>query len=139
MDYNRAAPKLTEKLHPAPEALFIPQLHISFNFLLSLSLQLHIHYDMEAINSSPEASSFVPLAEHQSRTPSSFYSGPPVLYHHSQRCKIVILERELLATPALSALHGQGGANNSAASQNQQDSDEKEVAISDVDIWVTSE
>ncbi|KAJ6185696.1 hypothetical protein N7519_006997 [Penicillium mononematosum] len=94
---------------------------------------------MEAINSSPEASSFVPLAEHQSRTPSSFYSGPPVLYHHSQRCKIVILERELLATPALSALRGQDGANDSAASRNQQDGDEKEVAISDVDIWVTSD
>ncbi|OQE22674.1 hypothetical protein PENFLA_c012G05017 [Penicillium flavigenum] len=93
---------------------------------------------MEAINSSPEAS-FVPLAEHQSRTPSSFYSGPPVLYHHSQRCKIVILERELLASPALSALRGQGGADNSAASQNQQDGDEKEVVISDVDIWVTSD
>jgi hypothetical protein len=37
----------------------------SFSQLPSLSLQLHIHYDMEAINSSPEASSFVPLAEHQ--------------------------------------------------------------------------
>ncbi|KAJ5470223.1 hypothetical protein N7530_007580 [Penicillium desertorum] len=94
---------------------------------------------MEAINISPEASSFVPLAEHQSRTPSSFYSGPPVLYHHSQRCKIVILERELLTTPALNALRGQDGANNSAASQNQQDGDEKEVAISDVDIWVASD
>ncbi|OQE92595.1 hypothetical protein PENNAL_c0007G07904 [Penicillium nalgiovense] len=94
---------------------------------------------MEATNSSPEASSFVPLAEHQSRTPSSFYSGPPVLYHHSQSCKIVILERELLATPALSALRGQDGASNSTASQNEQDGDEKEVAISDVDIWVTSD
>ncbi|CAG8899866.1 unnamed protein product [Penicillium egyptiacum] len=94
---------------------------------------------MEAISSSPEASSFVPLAEHQSRTPSSFYSGPPVLYHHSQRCKIVILERELLATPALNALRGQHGANDSTASQNQQDGDEKEVAISDVDTWVTSD
>ncbi|KGO65791.1 hypothetical protein PEX1_083800 [Penicillium expansum] len=94
---------------------------------------------MEAIHSSPEASSFVPLAEHQSRTPSSFYSGPPVLYHHSQRCKIVILERELLATPALNALRGQDAVNNSTASQDQQDSDEKEVAISGVDTWVTSD
>ena len=93
---------------------------------------------MEAINTSPEASSFVPLAEHQSRTPSSFYSGPPVLYHHSQRCKIVILERELLATPVLNALRGQEGANNTT-SQGQEDGDEKEVAISDIDIWVTSE
>ncbi|KAJ5451339.1 hypothetical protein N7491_000521 [Penicillium cf. griseofulvum] len=94
---------------------------------------------MEVIRSAPEASSFVPLAEHQSRTPSSFYSGPPVLYHHSQRCKIVILERELLATPALNVLRGQDAVNNSAASQDQQDGDEKEVAISGVDTWVTSD
>lgn len=94
---------------------------------------------MEVIRSSPEASSFVPLAEHQSRTPSSFYSGPPVLYHHSQRCKIVILERELLATPALNALRGQEAVSNGATNQDQQDDDEKEVAISGVDTWVTSE
>lgn len=94
---------------------------------------------MDVIRSSPDASSFVPLAEHQSRTPSSFYSGPPVLYHHSQRCKIVILERELLATPALNALRGQDAVNNSAASQDQQEGDEKEVTISGVDTWVTSE
>ncbi|KAF4763675.1 hypothetical protein N7455_010896 [Penicillium solitum] len=90
---------------------------------------------MEVIRSSPEASSFVPLAEHQSRTPSSFYSGPPVLYHHSQRCKIVILERELLATPALNALRGQDAVNSAAS----QDDEEKEVAISGVDAWVTSD
>lgn len=90
---------------------------------------------MEVIRSSPEASSFVPLAEHQSRTPSSFYSGPPVLYHHSQHCKIVILERELLATPALNALRGQDAANSTAS----QDDEDKEVAISGVDTWVTSE
>ncbi|KAJ5562767.1 hypothetical protein N7535_002789 [Penicillium sp. DV-2018c] len=93
---------------------------------------------MEVLDNSPEASSFVPLAEHQSRTPSSFYSGPPVLYHHSQRCKIVILERELLANPALNALRSDN-ASNSVTSGAQQDSDEKEVAIADVDTWVTSE
>ncbi|KAJ5804100.1 uncharacterized protein N7518_000403 [Penicillium psychrosexuale] len=94
---------------------------------------------MEVIRSSPEASSFVPLAEHQSRTPSSFYSGPPVLYYHSQRCKIVILERELLAAPALNALRGQEATNNGAPSHDQQDGDEKEIAISGVDTWVTSD
>lgn len=86
---------------------------------------------MEALTTSPETASFVPLAEHQSRTPSSFYSGPPVLYHHSQRCKIVVLERELLANPLLNDLR-----DNTATSQ---EGDEKEVAISDVDTWVTSE
>jgi nucleotide-sensitive chloride channel 1A len=89
---------------------------------------------MEVLSSAPEISSFVPVAEHQSRTPSSFYSGPPVLHYHSQRCKIVILERELLAAPALNALRGE----NSTSSAPTED-DEKEVAIDGVDVWVTSE
>ncbi|KAJ5775368.1 uncharacterized protein N7511_000379 [Penicillium nucicola] len=88
---------------------------------------------MEVLRNAPEASAFVPLAEHQSRTPSSFYEGPPVLHYHSERCKIVILERELAATPALSALSGQ-----SAAASSEQD-DEKEVAIEGIETWVTSD
>lgn len=91
---------------------------------------------MEALSTAPEASSFVPLAEHQSRTPSSFYDGPPVLHYHSQRCKIVILESELLASPQLNALRGDSTASTNGATEND---DEKEIAIDGVDIWVTSE
>ena len=90
---------------------------------------------MESLTSAPETSTFVPLAEHQSRTPSSFYSGPAVLHYHSQRCKIVILERELLAAPALNALRSESAPTATAT----QDDDEKEVAIDGVDVWVTSE
>jgi nucleotide-sensitive chloride channel 1A len=75
----------------------------------------------------------VPLAEHQSRTPSSFYEGPPVLHYHSERCKIVILERDLVATPALRALRSE-----SAVASSEQD-DDKEVAIEGIETWVTSE
>lgn len=88
---------------------------------------------MEVLRTAPEASSFVPIAEHQSRTPSSFHDGPAVLHYQSQRCKVVILERDLVANPALNALHGANAANGSA------DDEEKEVAIEDVDTWVTSE
>lgn len=91
---------------------------------------------MEPLSSAPETSSFVPLAEHQSRTPSSFYSGPPVLHYHSQRCKIVILERELLASPQLNALRGETTTSANVTTEND---DEKEIAIDGVDIWVTSE
>ncbi|CAG7966672.1 unnamed protein product [Penicillium salamii] len=89
---------------------------------------------MEALSGAPETSSFVPLAEHQSRTPSSFYSGPAVLHYHSQRCKIVILERELLASPELNALRGETATANSATQD-----DEKEIAIDGIDVWVTSD
>ncbi|KAJ5317795.1 hypothetical protein PENANT_c004G10815 [Penicillium antarcticum] len=88
---------------------------------------------MDVLRNAPEASTFVPLAEHQSRTPSSFYEGPPVLHYHSERCKIVILEHELAATPALSALRGE-----SAAASSEQD-DAKEIAIEGIETWVTSD
>ena len=98
---------------------------------------------MEALQTAPEESAFIPLAEHQSRTPSSFYSGPPVLHYHSQSCKVVILERDLLATPILNALRG---ANHTANGDNilsdaaqGQDGESTEIAIDGVETWVTSE
>jgi nucleotide-sensitive chloride channel 1A len=91
---------------------------------------------MEVLSTAPEASTFVPIAEHQSRTPSSFHDGPPVLHYHSQRCKVVLLERDLVATPAMNALRG---ANASANGSAQESDEENEVAIEDVDTWVTSE
>ncbi|KAJ5737657.1 uncharacterized protein N7483_002782 [Penicillium malachiteum] len=92
---------------------------------------------MEPLRSAPEADAFVPIAEHQARTPSSFYSGPPVLHYHSQRCKIVILERDLLANPALNALRAQATTNGTAAVD--EDAEDKEIAIEGVDTWVGSE
>ncbi|KAJ5573455.1 uncharacterized protein N7459_007882 [Penicillium hispanicum] len=97
---------------------------------------------MEVLQTTPEASGFVPLAEHQSRTPSSFHSGPPVLHYHSQRCKVVILERDLLATPALNALRGASHAVNESDSTSADappDDEGHEVAIEGVDTWVTSD
>ncbi|KAJ5134873.1 hypothetical protein N7526_006238 [Penicillium atrosanguineum] len=88
---------------------------------------------MEVLRTAPEASTFVPIAEHQSRTPSSFHDGPAVLHYQSQRCKVVILERDLVANPALNALRGANAANGSV------EDEEKEVSIEDVQTWVTSE
>lgn len=98
---------------------------------------------MDVLQSSPEASNFVTIVEHQSRTPSSFHNGPPVLYYHSQRCKVVILERDLLATPALNTLRGAtASANGTSAAGTAQEGDADEgleVAIEGFDTWVTSE
>jgi nucleotide-sensitive chloride channel 1A len=105
---------------------------------------------MEILHTAPVASSFVPLSEHQSHTPESFYSGPPVLHHHSERCKVVILERDLRNAPALNGLRGavssasNGAAVNgdgaaSTAGENDEDGNGKDVVIDDVDVWVTSE
>ncbi|KAL1984053.1 hypothetical protein VTN96DRAFT_9650 [Rasamsonia emersonii] len=117
---------------------------------------------MEVLHTPPVASSFTPLAEHQSRTPESFYDGPPVLHYHSDRCKVVILESDLTAAPALNALCGPAVSSNgdaevngsatappvaettAAAAAAEQDAEgettqEKEIVIDDVDVWVTSD
>ncbi|KAI2793558.1 hypothetical protein POX_a00139 [Penicillium oxalicum] len=96
---------------------------------------------MEALQSSPEASSFVTIAEHQSRTPSSFHNGPTVLYYHRQGCKLVVLEHEVASHPSLLALRGENPSANGAASaaQGEDGTEDREVAIEDLDVWVTSE
>lgn len=106
---------------------------------------------MEPLRSAPEASSFVLLADHQSRTPASFHSGPPVLHYHSKQCKLVIIERDLLSTPALNAIRGStptangsndhtstAATNNNAAADGEE-GQENELVVDGVDVWVTSE
>ncbi|GAD98539.1 conserved hypothetical protein [Paecilomyces variotii No. 5] len=104
---------------------------------------------MEVLRSPPSTSSFVPLAEHQARTPASFYSGPPVLHYVSERCKVVVLERDLLAAPAINAMRREGssntangnenGVNGSSQAANGEEEEGKEVVLDDIDVWVTSE
>ncbi|GCB17399.1 hypothetical protein AAWM_00284 [Aspergillus awamori] len=89
---------------------------------------------MEFIAAPPDTTTFIPLAEHQSRTPSSFHSGPPILYSHHQNCKLVLLEREALAVPALGALREASTANGTTEEEG-----DKEIVISGVNVWVTSE
>ncbi|EER41263.1 conserved hypothetical protein [Histoplasma capsulatum H143] len=107
---------------------------------------------MEVFRNPPEPSSFIPLAEHQSHTPASFYSGPPILHHLSERCKIVILEEELNKSTALNwlrpnasvaeAVNGTSAseASTSATATSTDGADgNKEIVIDEVDVWVTSE
>jgi chloride channel, nucleotide-sensitive, 1A len=112
---------------------------------------------MEVLHNRPVASSFTPLAEHQARTPVSFYDGPPVLHFHSDRCKVLIVESELNASLALKALRGPviptngHTLNGSSATTTTAVTEErshpgddhedelKEVLIDGVDIWVASE
>lgn len=93
---------------------------------------------MEPLTTPPEASSFVLLADHQSRTPASFHSGPPVLHYHSKACKLVISERDLLSVPVLNAIRGDAISNGNAENGNAE-GEGKEVVIDGVDVWVTSE
>ena len=109
---------------------------------------------MEVIHEAPKTSSFVPLAEHQSATPASFYSGPPVLHYHSSRSKIVVLAADVPHCPPLGTLtnaynsaskesattNGHTSAQGNAVAVVETDGDDAtDLVIADADIWVTSE
>lgn len=97
---------------------------------------------MEVLREAPKPSSFVPLIEHQSATPASFHSGPPVLHYYSDRSKVIVLEHELESAPAFAPLFTVASAHEeeNGAQTNGHDSEQhKQKVVEDVDIWVTSE
>lgn len=97
---------------------------------------------MEILREAPSAASFIPLVEHQSTTPASFYSGPPVLHYYSDRSKVIVLQRELSNAaafiPLFSSAQDAAKPSTEGHLQTNGDSDEQKV-VSEVDIWVTSE
>lgn len=97
---------------------------------------------MEVLHEAPKVSSFVPLAEHQSTTPASFYSGPPILHYYSDRSKLIILDREAQNTPALAPLlqHAASSQQNNEGQINGHSAESNErKTIEEVDVFVTSD
>ena len=91
---------------------------------------------MEILHQEPQESAFVPLSEHQSQTPQSFYSGPPILYHLSKGARFVITAEDAERIPAISKL------TEAAKEQWRADfveDDQGGLMVEVVDIWVTSE
>lgn len=98
---------------------------------------------MEVTHTSPTTESFIPLSTHQSQTPESFFSGPPVLYHHSPAATLKTHNSELSIAPSLQSLFGDIEAPvNGHTDGNGRVSNAEEEHVADVqgvDIWVSSE
>ncbi|MCJ1398845.1 hypothetical protein MMC11_002046 [Xylographa trunciseda] len=94
---------------------------------------------MELIHEPPLTSSFIPLSEHQSRTPSSFYSSTPVLHHHSANTKLIILEYDNLASSPLAKLADSLPSNGTITNGDTDHEMSEEIVVEGIDIWVTSE
>jgi chloride channel, nucleotide-sensitive, 1A len=97
---------------------------------------------MEVLREPPSIATFVPLAEHQSATPASFYSGPPVLHYYSDRSKVRVLQQELGNASAFGPLFGGAdvGGHSALNGDSQANGDwEKQKTTEGVDVWVTSE
>ena len=100
---------------------------------------------MEIIHDVPTAASFVQLSTHQAQTPESFFTGPPVLYHHSPSAKLSVQSSELLLAPVFARLfenpeHKSPHTNGTAGTTNgDQEEEDQELSTGGIDIWVTSE
>ena len=97
---------------------------------------------MEVLREAPKPSSFVPLIDHQSATPASFYSGPPVLHYYSDRSKVIVLDDEVGSIPAfapLLAVSTSQQQENGTETNGDHADQTKQRVVEDVDIWVTSE
>ena len=97
---------------------------------------------MEIIHEAPTAASFVPLSTHQAQTPESFFTGPPVLYHHSPSAKLSIQSSELSLAPTLIRLfHDASSHTNGAATavNGEAETEDREISIEGIDVWITSE
>ncbi|KAK5058665.1 hypothetical protein LTR84_010929 [Exophiala bonariae] len=97
---------------------------------------------MEILREAPKLSSFVPLVEHQSATPVSFHSGPPVLHYYSDRSKVIVLEQELESAPAFAPLFAAASAHqeeNGTQTNGNDSAQHRQKVVEDVDIWVTSD
>ncbi|KAL8723893.1 MAG: hypothetical protein Q9181_007097 [Wetmoreana brouardii] len=101
---------------------------------------------MEILRILPTAEQFTPLANHQSQTPPSFYSGPPVLHQHSPSTTILLNSKDLASSPALATLlplsqhqrQSNGSAHASSADEIDDDSGH-DIRTEDIDVWVTSD
>ncbi|KAL2040528.1 hypothetical protein N7G274_006507 [Stereocaulon virgatum] len=102
---------------------------------------------MEVIHTPPTHDSFTPLSIHQSQTPESFFSGPPVLYHHSPSATLSLHRSDLDAAPAFSSLaagtrpHRSSNGTSRPVNGHSHDAEDvdEEYEIPNIDIWVTSE
>ncbi|KAI4114769.1 MAG: hypothetical protein LQ345_004513 [Seirophora villosa] len=98
---------------------------------------------MEVLNAAPTEGNFTPLSTHQSQTPSSFYTGPPVLHHHSPSATLLISSSDLKNNAAFTNFappsEGQSNGSMQGPVNGTGDVEDREVSIEGVDVWVTSE
>ncbi|CAF9916622.1 MAG: hypothetical protein HETSPECPRED_002965 [Heterodermia speciosa] len=82
----------------------------------------------------------------EAQTPDSFFSGPPVLHHHSPRAKLSLQANDLRLAPTLQKLfpdaspHTNGTTTSPTnGSTTPPEAEDIEIAAEDIDVWVTSE
>jgi nucleotide-sensitive chloride channel 1A len=101
---------------------------------------------LTVLNNPPTSSEFVPLSEHQSQTPSSFFSQTPVLHYHGKDLKVVVPSNQLSALPIFSKPKAEpeiktstgGQPNGTHDDSTEEQKDDEKTTITGIETWVTS-
>lgn len=91
---------------------------------------------LSTIRTPPSLEDYIPLAEHQSKTPETFYGGKPVLHHHVEGAKAWIPASQAASLPIFP--RDSTTAPTEPESQGLTE-DSEEMREQKVDIFVTSE
>jgi len=87
------------------------------------------------IRSVPSLDDYIPLSEHQSRTPETFFGGKPILYYHAAGATAYIPKSQRGQLPFFPAGSGQDAT--TSTSENPEEAEE--VVDQKVDLFVNSE
>lgn len=83
----------------------------------------------------PSISDFIPISDHESETPDTFFGGPPVLHAYSPTAMLVCGQSEY---GDISALQRLGPEQIVSATPSPTEGQEPEVEIDGLEIWVSS-
>ena len=93
---------------------------------------------MDFLRAGPALESYIPLSEHQSSTPSSFFIGPPVLYYHCKSATLSARSSDLPKSDAVKQFCDHARTRYTI-NEGALDGSEEEIAIKDVEIVVASQ
>ena len=93
--------------------------------------------------SPPPLSSYIPLADHQSSTPSSFFAGPPVLYHHCKSATLLVPSDDVTEDSAVKQFCASASSveltGNGRGIPRPEGEREGDIKVEGVEIFVTSQ
>jgi len=91
--------------------------------------------EIQEVRERPSLSDFIPISEHESETPDTFFGGPPVLHAYSQTAKLLCGQSEYRDISALRRLGPEQVISSTSGTAVGQ---EPEVEIDGIEIWVSS-
>jgi len=91
--------------------------------------------ELQEVRERPSISDFIPISDHESETPDTFFGGPPVLHAYSPTAKLLCGHSVYGDISALQRLGPEQVISTTSRSTVDQ---EPEVEIDGLEIWVSS-